>query len=253
MNAAILLELLFSWVSSLRQGRLSGFLAVFSAFLSAFVWANAFASAAPSVGAEEPSAIPKPIPADRYAALIEKSPFAVSTAAPEPAAPTESFAANWKVSGLSKSRAVDGTTIYTVFIQSRDLTTRFVLSGDLPNGDGVAIASVEEGQKPTQAVVTLRKGSETAKVEFDQATVSASVAAPAGGPGVPPNAAQARPPGASAPTGSTSKVPAVRPSAIPRPSTNPSAIPRPSGVPGAAPNQVPGGSSRRVRTVEEPK
>jgi hypothetical protein len=212
-----------------------------------------WASAEPPTRGQDAAPVPQPFEAGRYAALIEKSPFAVSTAAPEPAAPTESFASNWKVNGLSKSRSADGTVIHTVFIQSRDLTTRFTLSGELPNADGISIASVEEAAIPTRSVVILRKGSETARVEFDQATVSASLAAPAGGPGVPPGAAGARLPGASVPPGVTSKPGAIRPSSIPRPN-NPSAIPRPGASPGANPGtSSPSNSSRRVRAVEEPK
>jgi hypothetical protein len=203
---------------------------------------------------DEAAPVPQTMPLDRYAALMEKSPFAVSTAVPEPAAPAESFASNWIVTGLSKSRGADGTPVYTAFIRSRDLSTRKVLSSDRPDEDGVTLVSVEEAAIATKAVVFVKKGSETAKVEFDQATVSASLATSSpGAPGAPPNAS-VRPSGApqspSVPSSSSAK-PAANRSAIPRPGS--SSIPRPSastpGQPGAAPAST---TPRRVRTVEEP-
>lgn len=203
---------------------------------------------------DEAAPVPQNMPPDRYAALMEKSPFAVSTAAPEPAAPAESFASNWIVTGLSKSRGADGTPVYTAFIRSRDLSTRKVLSSDRPDEDGVTLVSVEEAAIATKAVVLVKKGAETAKVEFDQATVSASLATSSpGAPGAPPNASGrpvGAPPSPSAPSSSSVKPTANR-SAIPRPGS--SAIPRPGASSPGQPGSVPTSTTpRRVRTVEEP-
>ncbi len=199
--------------------------------------------------------VPRAFPASRYNSLLEKSPFAVSSAAPEPVAPVENFATNWVVTGISKQRGKDGDESYTVFVRSRDLATRLVISGARPTDDGVSLVSVEEAPVAAKSVVVLRKGSETGRVEFDQAAVAASAAPnPTGQPGAKPG------------------VPAVRNSAgrtpIPRPGMA-NGVPRPgaslgNGAPANGANAATGAGGptggapgaqearRRVRPIQEP-
>ncbi len=199
--------------------------------------------AAKAAGAD----LPKAFPPSRYSALLEKSPFAVATAAPEAAPPAENFSTNFVITGLAKNRGADGKEVHTVFVRSRDLSTRLVLTGDKPSDEGISVVSVEEAAVAARSVVILKKGSETGKVEFDQAALAAS-----SGGGQPPPAApqpgKSGVPGSKAPTSS-----AARP-AIPRPGM--SGVPRPGAslTPPAspAPNTAPGGQElrRRVRPIQ---
>ncbi len=206
------------------------------------------APAAPAVGAADPAGIPQSFPSSRYSALFEKSPFAIASAPPEVVAPTENFATNWVLTGLSKQRAKEGKESFTVFVRSRDLSTRLVISGDHPTDD-ISLVSVEEAPVAAKSVAILRKGSETGRVEFDQAVVAAS--APPPSPSIPGR------------SGATSAAPVVRnttkpTAAIPRPGLQGS-VPRPgaSQVPGGAVPQTPPSAGaqeprRRVRPIQEP-
>ena len=204
------------------------------------------AAAPEKKGTRESSELPVPFPAERYAALLEKSPFAIASAPPEviPVS-TENFATNWVLTGISKQRDNDGKELFTVFVRSRDLATRLVLSGDHPNEDGVSVASVEEAAVPAKSAVFLKKGSETGRVEFDQATVAAAPSAPAA-------SAAPRPGGKNPSTVKPGAGPGKTAAPIPRPGM--SAIPRPGGVPGApTPPGAPGAQEprRRIRPIED--
>jgi hypothetical protein len=194
-----------------------------------------------------PKAIPKAFPAERYSGLVLKSPFAIASAPPEPAAPVENFATNFVVTGISKQKNKDGQETYNVFVRSRDMATRLVLIGDRPSDEGISVVSVEEAAVAAKSVVVLRKGSETGRVEFDQAAVSASAS-----PAAPPQ------PGARPPT-SAVRTPA-KTATIPRPGMATGTIPRPGASqavappPAAPPNGVPTSQEprRRVRPIAEP-
>lgn len=192
--------------------------------------------------------VPKPFPASRYSALLEKSPFAVATAAPEAAPPAENFSTNFVVTGIAKNRGRDGQEVYTVFVRSRDLATRLVLTGDKPSDEGISVAAVEEAAVAAKSVVILKKGSETGRVEFDHAALAAS-----GGAGAPPPQAAPQPGKPGMPAGKAPTSSAVRP-AIPRPGMT--AVPRPGAslnpTPAPAAGTAPAGQElrRRVRPIQ---
>lgn len=193
--------------------------------------------------------VPVPFPAQRYGALLEKSPFAIASAPPEQAAPTENFATNWVLAGISKQKGKDGAEHYTLFVRSRDLATRLVIFGDRPTDDGVSLVSVDENAVAAKSTAILRKGSETGRVEFDQAAVAASVSAPQQmQPGKP-----GQPQGVPAIRTSAKSVPIPRPGmqgTVPRPGASavpPQAVPPPAGGAPNAPD-----SRRRVRPIQEP-
>ncbi len=205
----------------------------------------------PAPDTDTAAEIPKPFPVSRYSALFEKSPFAVATAAPEAAPAAENFATNFVVTGIAKNRGTDSKEVYTVFVRSRDLSTRLVLTGDKPSDEGISVVSVEEAAVAAKSSVVLKKGSETGRVEFDQAALAAS-----SGGGQPP-APQA---GKSAASGTRVPTSAAARPAIPRPGMT--AVPRPGAslnppAPGApVAGGVPSGTSagqelrRRVRPIQ---
>ncbi len=194
------------------------------------------------------SNLPKPFPASRYAALLEKSPFAVATAVPEAAPPAENFATNFVITGLAKNKGADGKEVHTVFVRSRDLSTRLVLTGDKPSDEGISVVSVEEAAVAAKSTVILKKGSETGRVEFDQAALASS------GGGAPPSVPQPGKPGlpnSKAPTSSAARPAIPRPGmgSVPRPGASLS----PSNPAGAnAPGNAQGGQElrRRVRPIQ---
>ena len=108
---------------------------------------------------------PAPLPASRYAEMSEKSPFALATPAEPTAAPQGSFAANWFVSGIARYGDSNFVTI-----KSRDQTVQFTLFGHEAHPDHhVSVASVNWSDAIGQSTVILQKGTETAKLEFNQA------------------------------------------------------------------------------------
>lgn len=115
--------------------------------------------------AEDP--VPSAFAKNRYESLRVKSPFAVATAA-APTVSQASFAANWYVSGVARV----GDENY-VTIKSRDLATQFSLFAGQSVG-GVALASVTWSDQVGKSTVILRKGTETARLEFNEAQLRAA-------------------------------------------------------------------------------
>jgi hypothetical protein len=155
----------------------------------------------PAIAGESP--IPSSFPPERYETMIAKSPFALATP-PAPvvdAPPEKNFADGWFVSGLAQ---LDGKDFVT--IKSRDLGVQFSLFGSDPK-DGVTLQKVEWSPAIGKSTVTIAKDGQTAKLEFNQAELQSTAAAPAMPAAMPPGAI--RPPGVN--NG------AIRP-AIPRPS-----------------------------------
>ncbi len=131
--------------------------------------------------AEKP--VPESLPTDRYAAMAGQSPFALATAVAPPAAPQASFAANWFVSGIARLGDADFVTI-----KSRDAALQFSLFGqELNQEHGVSLASVNWSETIGKSTVILQKGTETAKLEFNEADLRgpAPSAAPGNAPPTP--------------------------------------------------------------------
>jgi len=116
--------------------------------------------------AEEDSAIPHAWPIARYDQLKRQCPFALATPVTTTAPTTQAgFAANWYVSGIAH---LDGQDFVT--IKSRDLSTEFSLYGHETNAvHGVCLASVEWSDKIGRSIVIVKRGLETAKLEFNEA------------------------------------------------------------------------------------
>src|SRR3954469_1393692 len=72
-------------------------------------------------------------PTTRYAGMMEQSPFALATVAEAPKEPTESFAANWGLSGLALLKDPAGVEKVFATIHSRDRRLSFTLVGDEPS------------------------------------------------------------------------------------------------------------------------
>ena len=100
-------------------------------------------------------------PVSRYEKMMARSPFALATAVAPPAAP--GFAANLYVTGLAKLDSRD-----FVSISSRDLQTKFSLLSGETSADGITVISVQWSDDVGKSKVTVRKGSETAVIGFDE-------------------------------------------------------------------------------------
>ncbi len=140
--------------------------------------------------------LPKPFPKARYEPLRRESPFALASPQATPTPPQASFASNWFVSGIARIGDEDFVTI-----KSRDLSTQFSLFGRGDAVNGVGLASVTWSEAVGKSTVILRKGTETAKLEFNEAELHATpppaAKPPAAGGVTPPNNAAAggpRPP-----------------------------------------------------------
>jgi hypothetical protein len=109
--------------------------------------------------------IPRQAPADRYAGMIEHSPFALATAAPAAAPAGPSFAANWYIAGIARDGDVDFVTI-----KSRDATVQFSLRGK-EDQQGVVLEQINWSDEPLKSTVSVRKGNELALLQFNEAVV----------------------------------------------------------------------------------
>jgi len=169
----------------------------------------------------------------RYESLQAKSPFALATAAVATPAPQASFAANWYVSGVAR---IGDTNFVT--IKSRDLSTQFSLYGD-EQFDGVMLASVSWSDTVGKSTVVLRKGTETARLEFNEAQLHAPAPATvAAGPGAAGAGAAVPNPGAMNPRPGGGNLPGVNMAAANNVTAGPS---------------IPGAPRRRVLPIPVPR
>jgi hypothetical protein len=114
---------------------------------------------------ESPPTIPTSPPKARYEALRAHSPFSLATGPIAAPLPQASFAANWYVAGVGRIGTAD-----FVVIKSRDLSVTFsISSGEIDPATGVGVASVNWSEAVGKSTVVLRKGGETAQLEFNEA------------------------------------------------------------------------------------
>ncbi len=148
----------------------------FSFYFSPYCWVLASLVVGLQLwGAAQP-VLPEAYPVERYEKLIENSPFAVGTAK-EPAAAQDApgFATNLYVMGVAQLRDVDGKERDFVTIKSRADQSTFSLStGAAPSSEGIELGAVEWSQRVGKSKVTIRKGPETAVLEFDQAALQSA-------------------------------------------------------------------------------
>ncbi|HEY3900009.1 MAG TPA: hypothetical protein VGM54_15480 [Chthoniobacter sp.] len=128
-----------------------------------------------ALGDPIPESIPVAPKKARYESLRIKSPFSLATAPVAAPVPQASFAANWFVSGIGRIGGEDFVTV-----KSRDLSTEFSLyAHESDPKTGVILASVSWSDSVGKSTVILRKGNETARLEFNEAEVRAVRAQPA--------------------------------------------------------------------------
>jgi hypothetical protein len=184
----------------------------------------------------EDERLPQAHPKSRYEALQKKSPFSLASATPSPVAPQASFASNWFVSGIARIGDQDFVTI-----KSRDLSKQFSLYGNHEAVDGVELASVTWSDLVGKSTVVLRKGTEMAKLEFNEAELHAQAPAPATKP----------PPGTAPPNAAGGSRPGVAPGISPALPNSTSAPPMPQVRPNAAGGPQP--VHRRVQVIQPPQ
>lgn len=208
------------------------------------------------------SAIPEPFPSTRYEAMLAQSPFALATPVAAPPAPAErGFASDWYVTGLGYFEEKD-----YVSIKSRDLSTSFSLYGTEPV-NGVSLVGVEWSNERGKSAVTVKKGEDTARIEFNQAELQTTAPTPL--PGAQPGLRPGQPQGGNRPvvTPIQNQLPVTSQPGIPgrvgipRPTSGPviSQAPPLPGAPAAGQNSVTGeqltggDSRRRIRVINPPK
>jgi hypothetical protein len=143
-------------------------------------------------------AIPTAYPSSRYETLRTNSPFSLATAPAVTPTAEPSFATNWFVSGIGRIGDADFVTI-----KSRDLATQFsIFGGETDGKTGVAIVSVNWSEAVGKSSVILRKGTETAKLEFNESEVrvtpAPAVSIPAAAVKAPEEHRMPLPPGSAA-------------------------------------------------------
>jgi hypothetical protein len=122
---------------------------------------------------------------DRYAKMVDQSPFAVATAVAAPAA-TPDFAKDLYIANAARSQDGDLVTIASTGDHNfkKYLTTKEPM-------DGYSISSIEWSDKVGQTKVTISKDGNFATLTFNQALLSQ--VSPGGGAGARPLPAPAMP------------------------------------------------------------
>jgi hypothetical protein len=205
--------------------------------------------------AEDESPIPHAWPASRYEAMKHQSPFALATPIEPAEEPKASFASNWFVSGIGR---LDGEDFVT--IKARDLSTQFSLYGHDANSEyGVTLASIEWSDKIGKSTVVIKKGIETAKLEFNEAEIRGPaqvITAKGPGAGGNKNGAQQARTGGGQPLTPLSPYSPARPP-TPNPgnpgATTPANRFPPTGQPPAGGNPTQGQDRRRIRIINAPQ
>jgi hypothetical protein len=108
--------------------------------------------------------IPSAFPASRYEPLIKSLPFALATPVAAVAAP--GFAANMYLTGVAKIGSQNFVTIAT-----RDQPPAHFSLTPGETADGISLVSVEWSEAVGKSKATIKKGTEFATLEFDQATM----------------------------------------------------------------------------------
>lgn len=185
--------------------------------------------------------LPQPLPKDRYADTIGKSPFVLETkTADAPAPPEDNWGANLYLRGIGTA---DGKDYVLVQRLGEERPMRFI--GNEPGPDELAVQSVRVGNTFRETKVVLKKGAKTTEIGFKQDTLNnpppaaaGAVRGPAmpgqfpkpGGLNIPQPVPSMRPPQATMPT-----------QPVPRPM---GAVPPPVNIP-----QIPGAPKGRVRVI----
>ena len=149
--------------------------------------------------------LPKRQNFDRYAVMLNKSPFAVATAVAAPAA-TPNFAKDLYVANAARTPGEDLVTV----MSSSDKGVKEYLSTKGPNEHGYSIANIEWSTQPGATKVTISKDGQFAALSFNQALIASA----------PPPPGQMPPP---QPAGVPPGVPTPMPNYVP---------PKPANVPG---------------------
>lgn len=138
--------------------------------------AGLFFAGAGSLHAQD---LPKPFNFSRYQPMMERSPFAVATAAALPAA-TANFAKDLFIANAARSPAGDLVTIAS----STDKNFKKYLTTKTPE-DGYTISGIEWSDRVGETKVTISKEGQFATLSFNQALLSQPIQNPPPQPNQP--------------------------------------------------------------------
>ena len=175
-------------------------------------------------------ALPRQYNFDRYAKMVDQSPFAVATAVAAPAA-TPDFAKDLYIANAARSQDGDLVTIASTGDHNfkKYLTTKEPV-------DGYSISSIEWSDKVGQTKVTISKDGNFATLTFNQALLSQ--ASPGGGVGARPLPAPA------APGGGVGARPPPAPAAL---------VPNPAGIPNTRAPNLPANAPPELQQLMPPR
>ena len=114
--------------------------------------------------------VPKPFEFARYQQMLDRSPFAIATAAAVPA-PTPNFAKDLYVANAARSKDGDLVTIAS----SADKNFKKYLKSNEPQ-DGYSITNIEWSEKVGATKVTIAKDGQTATLTFNEALLRQPIA-----------------------------------------------------------------------------
>jgi hypothetical protein len=125
---------------------------------------------------------PKRLPFNRYQGMLNRSPFAVATAAALPVVTPDVFKGLYVANA---ARTPEGDMVTVMSSDDRNVKEYLFTKG--PNEHGYGIASIEWSDQPGETKVTISKDGKFGTLSFNQALIATPLAnAPPGALPVPP-------------------------------------------------------------------
>lgn len=208
--------------------------------------------------------IPVAFSASRYEKMLADSPFALATPTVPDKGPVEpSWSANLTLGPVWRIVRDGVEREYAVIKSKGDISGSFTLMGHEESPEGISLVKIDWSDDITKTRATIKKGTETANLEADQAgaapppPVAPQQPRPNGAGGLLNRALNVRNPAQPAVPQPAMRQPSVPQPVIPRPAGAPPANPLPSAnnpynkLPVPSPNNANTGNDRkRVRVID---
>jgi hypothetical protein len=201
------------------------------------------------------SPVPERLPETRYAKLRAESPFAVATAEAPKEPEKIPWAQNLYIGSVAKLKRTGEEKDWVVIKDRTQPGSLIQLFGNEVNAEGYQLVKLEWADDPRKTKAQVKKGTEFATIEMDQAAFTSSAPPPQPAPApaqrVAPGAMPAPAPGGVVrPPGTINRPgtpPGMRPPvSIPRPTNLPPTIAQPPAGQGAA---APSNTRSRIRVI----
>ena len=125
---------------------------------------------------------PVAYPVDRYAELMDNSPFALATPPAAAPPPEHLFCEGWKLKAISYLPNENGVPTSFVVVKTADARDSMAFWGNEPvhggAGDGAVVTAINLSSETGKTTVMIKKGTEVGKIEADPMDVQGAPPSP---------------------------------------------------------------------------